>query len=227
MNIIVIGADRGLGKILTERLLAGGHTVFAGLLYPNQAEWAVQNSDRLHLFRADVADEKTLNQAAQNLEACQGKVDAIVDVAGILPACDRTSTLLEEPAAAILDQFRVNALGVLLVFRTFYSLLRKGGKFLAITSEGGSFTCAGSLFPAYGISKTAANKVVQTLRFTVRDVEILAVHPGRMNTEMGRTTCQIEPEESAEGICRILEGKTLVDGTKAWFIDYQGKPMPL
>ena len=64
------------------------------------------------------------------------------------------------------------------------------------------------MFPSYGISKTAANKIVQILRETVKDVEILAVHPGRMNTEMGRTTAEIEPEEAAEGIYRIVAGET-------------------
>ena len=62
--------------------------------------------------------------------------------------------------------------------------------------------------------------------FTV-DNEILAVHPGRMNTVMGRTTAQIEAEEAAEGFCGLLEGSIPVDGEKAWFIDYKGNEMPL
>lgn len=67
----------------------------------------------------------------------------------------------------------------------------------------------------------------QTLRYTVDDVEILAVHPGRMNTVMGRTTAQIEPQEAAVGFCRILEGEIPTDGSKCWFIDYLGNEMPL
>ena len=53
------------------------------------------------------------------------------------------------------------------------------------------------------------------MRFTVDNVEILAVHPGRMNTVMGRTTAQIEAEEAAEGFCGLLEGSIPVDGEKA------------
>ena len=52
------------------------------------------------------------------------------------------------------------------------------------------------------------------------------MHPGRMNTVMGRTTAQIEPEESAEGICKILEKETVIREGE-WFIDYKGEPMPL
>ena len=54
----------------------------------------------------------------------------------------------------------------------------------------------------------------------------IAVHPGRMNTDMGRTTAQIEPEEAAIGFCNILEGTTHIEKDQ-WFIDYRGNAMPL
>lgn len=96
-----------------------------------------------------------------------------------------------------------------------------------ITSEGGSFANEGSLFPAYGVSKTTANKIIQTLRVTVGEsINVYAVHPGRMNTDMGRTTAQIEPEEAAIGFCNILEGTTHIEKDQ-WFIDYRGNAMPL
>ena len=175
----------------------------------------------------DVTDQEQLKAAAGAVKEQLGEVDAVVDVAGVLLDSDRTQNLMEEPLEDVRQHLEVNAIGVLAAFRAFYPILKKGGKFLAVTSEGGSFTCAGKLFPAYGISKTAANKIVQTLRFTVDDVEILAVHPGRMNTVMGRTTAQIEAEEAAEGFCGLLEGSIPVDGEKAWFIDYKGNEMPL
>ena len=85
----------------------------------------------------------------------------------------------------------------------------------------------GSLFPAYGVSKTTANKIIQTLRVTVGEsINVYAVHPGRMNTDMGRTTAQIEPEEAAIGFCNILEGTTHIEKDQ-WFIDYRGNAMPL
>ncbi len=58
-------------------------------------------------------------------------------------------------------------------------------------------------------------------------MEVLAVHPGRMNTDMGRTTAQIEPEAAAEGFCDLIEGKIKVNDKDQWFIDYLGKPLPL
>lgn len=225
MNILVIGTDKGFGKVLSKMLKEHGHQVIAGFFSPNGHEWAKELG--IIDVQTDVTKEEDLKAVAAQLREQVGEIDAIVDVAGILLETDRNLNLMEQSLADVLKHLEVNAVGVLAAFRAFYPIMKKGGRFLAVTSEGGSFTCAGSLFPAYGISKTAANKVVQTLRFTIDDVEILALHPGRMNTEMGKTTAQIEPEESAEGFCKILEGEIPVDASKAWFIDYQGKEMPL
>ncbi len=225
MNIVVIGASQGLGKVLSLQLKARGHGIISGFRDIAAEDWT-KEANILGL-PMDVTNEEELQKAAAVAKAQFGELDGVVVSAGILLDSDRNLNLLEQPLEDVNRHFQVNALGVLAAFRAFYPVLKKGGLFLAITSEGGSFTCAGSLFPAYGLSKTAANKIVQTLRFTVEDVEILAVHPGRMNTVMGRTTAQIEPEEAAEGICDILEGKIVVDGKKAWFIDYLGKEMPL
>lgn len=225
MKIFMIGAGQGLGKVLSLELSRRGHQVVSGFLKPDGHEWTKEAG--ILEVQSDVTKEAQLKEAAAQIHEQIGELDAVVCSAGVLLETDRNQTLMEQDLGDVMKHLEVNAIGLLAAFRACYPILKKGGKFLAVTSEGGSFTCAGSLFPAYGISKTAANKVVQTLRFTIDDVEILAVHPGRMNTVMGRTTAQIEPEEAAEGFCKILEGDIPVDGSKAWFIDYLGKEMPL
>ena len=208
MKIIIIGAGQGLGKVLSKMLRVRGHEVVSGFRNMNSDDWTKEAG--ILGLPMDVTDQEQMKAAAGIVKEQMGEVDAVVDVAGVLLNSDRERNLMEEPLEDVRQHLEVNAIGV-----------------LAVTSEGGSFTCAGSLFPAYGISKTAANKIIQTLRFTVDNVEILAVHPGRMNTVMGRTTAQIEAEEAAEGFCGLLEGSIPVDGEKAWFIDYKGNEMPL
>lgn len=225
MNILVIGADRGLGKILSKMLKDRGHQVAAGFYNIANDDWTgVQGILPLQM---NVLESQELKSAVECISEKLGRLDAVVDVAGILLGSDREKSLMEESLEDVLHHIKVNAVGLLAAFRAVYPILNKGAKFLAVTSEAGSFACAGSGFPAYGISKTAANKVVQTLRYTVEDVDLVAVHPGRMNTEMGRTTAQIEPEESAEGFCRLLEQEEVLGSHEVWFIDYQGKEMPL
>jgi len=118
----------------------------------------------------------------------------------------------------------VNALGVLSGFRAYYPAMKKGGLYAAITAGGGTFLMEDPLFPAYVVSKTAANKLVQTIKNTVSDVRVCAIHQGRVNTPMGRTTAQIEPEESASGIYNILTSK---GNLPFWFLNYDGSPLQI
>lgn len=223
MNIVVIGAGKGLGDVMSKMLAQKGHTVIAGLRVMDSRE----NEERIFYLPMDVTKEDEIRNSALWVKENFTEIDAVVDVAGILLPSDRTNTLLTEKLEDIREHIEVNALGIITVFREFYPAIKQNGKFIAVTSEGGSFANEGSLFPAYGVSKTVANKIVQTLRATVDDrITVYAVHPGRMNTDMGRTTAQIEPEKAAEGFCNILEGTISVD-KRYWFIDYQGNPMPL
>lgn len=224
MKVLVIGAGKGLGNVLCDMLAERGHQVVVGYY---GVELEEKRDGNKYLLPMDVTNEEQMKAAAKEIRTEVGTLDAVVDVAGILLPSDRTESLMTESVADISRHMQVNAIGLVTAFRTIYPIMEKGSRFYAVTSEGGSFTLAGTLFPAYGVSKTAANKFVQVLRLTVTDVDLIAVHPGRMNTEMGKTTAQIEPEESAEGFCKLIEGVTPVNSQENWFIDYQGKPMPV
>ena len=226
MKIVVIGTDQGLGKLLAKALRERGHEVAAGLLSMKNCP---EETDGILFLPMDVTKEDQLKQAADTIRSSMGKLDCVVCVAGVLLPSDRTCTLLDEPLEDLRRHMDVNAIGLLSAFRTFYKDMEKGSRFFAVTSEGGSFTLKGKLFPGYSVSKTAANKFVQVLRETVssEDVDLIAVHPGRMNTEMGRTTAQIEPEVAVEGFIRLIEGDTPIDSSRQWFINYLGEPMPV
>lgn len=224
MKIVIVGAGRGLGHVLAQMLAEKGHTVVAGL---RRLDDTISERVNLIYLQMDATDEGQIRDAVQWTKHHVGEIDAVVYVAGILLQSDRTETLLTESLDDIRKQIEVNALGLITVFRDFLPVIKKSGLFIGVTSEGGSFANEGSLFPAYGVSKTTANKIIQTLRVTVGEsINVYAVHPGRMNTDMGRTTAQIEPEEAAIGFCNILEGTTHIEKDQ-WFIDYRGNAMPL
>ena len=224
MKIVIVGAGRGLGHVLAQMLAEKGHTVVAGL---RRLDDTISERENLIYLQMDATDEGQIRDAVQWTKLHVGEIDAVVYVAGILVQSDRTETLLTESLDDIRKQIEVNALGLIMVFRDFLPVTKKSGLFIGVTSEGGSFANEGSWFPAYGVSKTTANKIIQTLRVTVGEsINVYAVHPGRMNTDMGRTTAQIEPEEAAIGFCNILEGTTHIEKDQ-WFIDYRGNAMPL
>ena len=219
-KITVGGMD--ISKVDPETLMSLYSIVFQDVTLFNNTIM-----ENIRIGKMDATDEGQIRDAVQWTKHHVGEIDAVVYVAGILLQSDRTETLLTESLDDIRKQIEVNALGLITVFRDFLPVIKKSGLFIGVTSEGGSFANEGSLFPAYGVSKTTANKIIQTLRVTVGEsINVYAVHPGRMNTDMGRTTAQIEPEEAAIGFCNILEGTTHIEKDQ-WFIDYRGNAMPL
>lgn len=234
MNIIITGANKGLGLALVKIFSSYGHQVAAGL-YPGDDPSLLQNladayPGQVILFPLDVTDEDSVQAAARKIREQFGKLDLLINNAGILLPQDRTLTITETNIEELRRTLEVNTIGTVIVMKHFLPLMPDDGQgmMLFITSEAGSVSSSGALFPAYSISKTAANKAVFILRATAGNrCKIYAVHPGRMNTEMGRTTAQIEPEEAAEGIYRIAAGITVVDGKEPGFINYKGEPMPI
>lgn len=226
MNFIVIGATKGLGLCLTEQLLAAGHKVAAGaiVLSPALSVLKEQYKEQLLIAEADVTNEEQITAFAKVAHDFLGEIDALCNVAGVLLNNDRIKLLHECDIAELRRSFDVNTVGPVIVVKAFYPHLKKGANVFTVTSEGVGIRSCGTWVPCYGLSKAAATKESGIFNASVSDVNSFAVHPGRMNTDMGRTTAQIEPEESASGFCRLLTGETPVSRDN-WYIDYKGDRM--
>lgn len=232
MKIVIIGADKGLGLVLVNKFLSNHHDVVAGHVFPAPPEslLSIENdAARLHLVQTDVTREDVMEKAAAQVRQILGPVDVLICVAGILVDGDRVNDLLHMDMADMRLTMEINAIGSAIMFKHFYPVMRKDGQgiMVSVTSEGGRINNLTSKRPAYGISKIAANKIVAIMRKTVSDVTIYAMHPGRMNTEMGYADAQIEPQESADSIYDLLTGKKTVSPDAEWFINYKGEPMPM
>lgn len=228
MNAVIIGATQGLGLELTRKFLTEGHTVAAGVVDrttpPALEVLSGQYGEKLMVFRADVANEDEIRQGAALCARFFQKADALCNVAGVLLPGDRVNLIHQCDVAELRKTFEVNTIGAVIVAKNFYPVMKKGGKLLTVTSEGPAIKNCGTWVPCYGLSKTAATKVSGMFNRAVEDVDFYSVHPGRMNTEMGRTTAQIEPQESAEGFYRLMTGQTPMSRSE-WYINYKGEPM--
>jgi NAD(P)-dependent dehydrogenase (short-subunit alcohol dehydrogenase family) len=229
MRVCIAGVNQGLGLVLSTLMAEKGHTVYAG--YRNKMSKGVEDaSQRFAGFKAlelDVTSEGLAEKAAKHILADGGKLDAVILVAGILCDSDRVRTIDD----ALIDDLRaaleVNVLGTAIMVKHFSKLVAEGGMFIVVTSEAGSMTNIGTGYPGYSVSKAAQNKLTAIFAKTVSAYKVYAVHPGRMNTVMGRNDAQIEPEEAAEGIYGIVTGKTKIPSENGWFIDYRGEAMEI
>jgi NAD(P)-dependent dehydrogenase (short-subunit alcohol dehydrogenase family) len=206
-----------------------GHTVYAGYWgkMPEAVAKAAQKYDGYKPIEIDVTNEDLAEKAARHINESGGKLDALIIVAGILPDSDRRLLVTDAEIKDLRMALEVNTVGTAIIIKHFKNMIQDGGKFIAITSEAGSMTNIGEKYPLYSVSKASQNKLVAIFAKTVKNYTVYAMHPGRMNTEMGRNDAQIEPEESAESIYKILTGEKKIPVENGWFINYKGEAMEI
>jgi NAD(P)-dependent dehydrogenase (short-subunit alcohol dehydrogenase family) len=232
MIILITGANRGLGFELTKLFASRGHIAVAGAFAGNSMEdlntLKGKYPDNVRILPLDITSDKSVEYAVREIGDEFGSLDAIINNAGVLLAKEKNIDELD--IDEIRMTFEINTFGHYRIIRDFLPLIYKGSSqcILNITSEASSITNAGYNYCSYSMSKVAATMMSQMFSnfLSEKGIRVIAVHPGRMNTIMGRETAQMEPDESAKGIYKLITGETKVTG-KVKFVDFTGKPMQL
>ena len=240
---LVTGANRGLGYEMVKEGLLRGHTMLAGCrkgadeAYTRDLlELKTKYADSLLILEMDVTDEEMVKGAAERLRQKYGHIDFLVNNAGVL--FEKMVMPGDTVADLNVDMFRktldVNVTGTAIVLKYFIGLLyaSEDACIMNITSEAGHLTPQGYNYLAYSVSKHAANMYTQKIRNYLaeekadRHMRIYMIHPGRMDTIMGKENAQIPPSESAIGLFDILDRKKQIPDMDVPFINYRGEPMP-
>jgi NAD(P)-dependent dehydrogenase (short-subunit alcohol dehydrogenase family) len=234
MNIFITGANRGLGFELTKLSLSKGNTVFAGVYLPDGAQPLEELNDiypdTLVIIPLDVSKDESVAGAVKTIEQYSGALDCVVNNAGIL--LNKHKKIDELDIQDLRLTFEINTFGPYRVLQGVLPLLYKGDEkvIINIASEAASITNVGTEYCSYSMSKVAVTMMSQMFAnlLSEKGFKVYAIHPGRMNTVMGKETAQIEPSESAVGIYDLITGKVQPKITNGvWFINYRGEPMEL
>lgn len=155
----------------------------------------------------DVRDPSSIATAAQTLTSRYGKLDILINNAGILPE-DHRSAGLTVPAEQILEVFETNTLGALRVTQAMLPLLRKGHKarVINISSGMGTLEDMDGGYPAYKISKTALNAVTRILaaELAPERISVNSICPGWVQTDMGGASAALTPTDSVTGLLPLI-----------------------
>lgn len=232
MRAFITGANSGLGFTLTKLLAEEGHTVFAGAYPGANLERLTALSDafpeKVHRVELDVTDDNSVRHAFKYVEDRCGALDVIVNCAGVL--LDEQKNITEVDLKEMETTFHVNTFGPYRVIKYLLPLIYKGEKqyIINISSEAASLANVGVNYCSYSMSKAALNMMTQMLSnyLSGKGIRVLAVHPGRMRTDMNPKNWQIEPLDSAKGIYGILTGKIEIN-CHVKYTNYLGRPMPL
>ncbi|MDX1460423.1 MAG: SDR family oxidoreductase [Xanthomonadales bacterium] len=197
-EILVTGANRGIGLELCRQLIARGDRVVAVC---RQASQELRELGVRVLEGIDVCDASAVAQLAD--EIGEGALDWLINNAGVL-ARDSLDTLDFE---AIERQLRVNAIGPLRVCAALRGSLRDGAKIGIVTSRMGSIddNTSGGYY-GYRMSKAAVNMAGVSLSRDLadRDICVALLHPGMVATDM--TGGQGVPvEKAARGLLARMD----------------------
>jgi NAD(P)-dependent dehydrogenase (short-subunit alcohol dehydrogenase family) len=221
---LVTGASRGIGREIARRLAALGMTVYAG------ARSRVEGDVRA--LRLDVTDDASVAAAAERIAADEGRLDVLVNNAGISIGGWVPS---EETVQTMRDTYAVNVFGVVAVTHAMLPLLRRSpaARIVNLSSELGSLTLMSdpndrvqeARLLAYNSSKSALNAITVLYANELRDSGILvnAVSPGYVATDLNDFRGHLGIEEGAEAPVRLATLDR--DGPTGAFLSANG-PIP-
>jgi NAD(P)-dependent dehydrogenase (short-subunit alcohol dehydrogenase family) len=200
---LITGANRGIGLETARQLGDKGYTVIVAARSLAKAEEAVTELKSSGIERAvalalDVSDDASVQAAAAEVTEKFGKLDALVNNAGIIQGEEFFGNSVSSVTLdAIETTFDVNLLGVIRTTRAFLPLIQKSdaGRIVNLTSILGSLTLHAtedspiynSKSFAYNASKAALNMYTVHLAHELADtsIKVNAAHPGWVKTDMG------------------------------------------
>lgn len=232
---LITGASAGLGLEFVRQCLDRGDDVIAGTRHGSAELTALGDRYGMHLIELplDTGDERSI---AASRDQLAGRVDAItllVNNAGLYSHQSRNWNPAATPLATVssdelMDVFRVNAAGPILMVRHYLDLLVAGhARVLNLSSLIGSVSHkTGPGDYAYAASKAALNIMTRALAAELRlqDVIPIAITPGWVRTAMGGAGATLTPAESVRGMLGVAA--TLSPSDAGHFLDYQGETQP-
>lgn len=230
MNVLITGANRGLGLEFARQYAQAGWQVHACCRDPDHAtqlhDLAAQAKGSVTIHALDVADAVQIEQLAARFAG--EPLDLLVNNAGVYPDVRHSS--MDLPAEeAWMQGYRVNAIAPLRMALAFAPLVARSRRrcIVNITSKMGSMgdnTSGGSYL--YRSSKAALNAISKSLAIDLapQGITVLILHPGWVVTDMGGPNALISPSESVAGMRQVIEQAGLQQSGS--FIAYDGKAVP-
>ena len=242
---LVTGANKGIGLQIAKDLAEHGFIVLVGSRNLGRGQTAAKSVGAdARAIQLDVTDQASITAAAQLIRDELGRLDVLVNNAGIAHAGEPGRSLEEvslrgRPSVASLDEvravFETNVFGVIAVTQAMLPLLREApaARIVNVSSASSSLTMNAdpnnprrAMFGAvYSPSKTALNAI--TLAFALEleptGIKVNAAAPGFTATDLNNFEGTRTVQQAAREPVRLaLLGP---DGPTGTFSDESG-PLP-
>lgn len=230
---LITGANKGIGEEIARQLGAQGMTVLIGARDQGRGEEAAAELTAggadAHAVQLDVTDAASIEAAAHQIESEYGRLDVLVNNAGIALDGGPASAL---DVDALRRTYETNVFGVFAVTKAFLPLLKKSeaGRIVNHSSGLGSLTqnsdpngeYAGVKPLAYNSSKAALNMMTVIFAAELKDtpIKVNAADPGFTATDLNQHRGTRTVEQGATAAVRLA---TLpADGPTGGYFDEDG-----
>ena len=234
---VVVGAGGGIGGALVAGLAEDAD--MAGVIALSRRPGPASGG-RVHADAIDIGDPTSIERAAARLAGLAAPIRLVIVATGMLHdgqiQPEKSYRALD--ADALLESYRINAVGPALVARHMLPLLAPSGRsvFAALSARVGSIgdNRSGG-WHGYRASKAALNMILRNLAIETRrrtpELICVGLHPGTVETGLSRPFQRnvpgpqlFTPEFSAARLLAVIDG--LRPEKSGSVLDWQGETVP-
>lgn len=200
---LITGASRGIGAATVYRFVEEGAIVYANVRLPKNLDWLCEKispnfRENVRALYFDVRDEVSAKQAVMQIKKEQGKLDVLVNNAGVMK-----DALIGMISRTLMQEiYETNVFGVMNMLQLACKLMsrQKSGSIINLSSIVGIEGNPGQL--VYSATKGAVAAMTKTAakELAPQGIRVNAIAPGMINTDMFKSIGEEKIKEHLEHI---------------------------
>ncbi len=190
---VITGASGGIGKEVVKKYYKNGYDVVMLDIKEEALKKVIEaenlSADRVSYLTLDVSSEQQVIDTIAKIEAAQGRIDVLVNTAGIIGKYDETVDYTFENFKRI---YEINVFGTFLMMKYTLPVMLKQGKGAIVNFGSCSGMTGYTSEIGYGSSKWAVIGMTKNVanEYARRGIRANSISPGWVNTDMLRQTLE-------------------------------------
>lgn len=229
MNVLITGANRGIGLEMVRYCSQQGWRVFACCRNPHNADSlfaiAKLSNGQISVHIADMLELTTLQALAYELR--NDPIDLLISNAGVYGSDKNKFGSVD--VNDWLQTFQINSIAPLKLVEALLPqlLMGKQKQVICLSSKMASMADNGyGNSYIYRSSKAALNAIVKSLSIDLKEqgISCVAMHPGWVKTDMGGSNAEITTAQSVAQMFALITEFSEKDSGR--FVDIDGSDIP-
>lgn len=224
-NVLITGANRGVGLALTE-LFSKDNTVYAVC----RSEFPSGSlNDNIRVSRLDLANESQIKLFVEQLDKDKVAIDLLINNAGVAGgSSDGIDSDVVLDLDTVKNVFTTNVVAPMTLTRHLTAALKRSKNpcVISISSRMGTRALLNEYnahWWPYSASKAALSFAVSAFALNEPSIKFISIHPGWVKTRMGGSDAPMDVKDSAGYIKKLYLDIDSLESGKMY--NYDGTPM--